>query len=149
MLDDDFAFHLIEYNDQGAPIRESVETVPIADPAVGLVERIAASEEELENMGASRTGAKSIPDNTDSLGIFFRMVVPSTEPPQGGLLPVWETESPWRRGRGMAFWKPKAQEVRIWGLWFPWWRPKKPKIELQVDEAAMHVTPGQLLGRPE
>lgn len=145
MLDDRFDFQIIEYDDRGETIRQGIESVPREDPAGGLVERLAASEDELKEMGASITGAKSVPDNTNSFLIFFRMKVDAWEPAQRRFIPVWEVEKPWRRGWGITTWD-GAGLVRVYGLWFPWRRPKKPKVEVFTDHQAMNVSPSELLG---
>ena len=144
---DDIAFHLIEYDDRGVPIRDSLESVSLPDPDTAL-EELTAAWDALELEGASRTGAKSIPDNTDSWGPFFCMSGVSDQPPTRRTLPVWEVEEPWRRGWGIASWSRRRKKVRIWGLWVRGRKPQRTEVEVFVDHSRMNISPADLLGPP-
>ncbi len=132
-MDDDLSFSVIEYDGDGFEVRRSIESVPLERPDRRLFEA-----------GATRTGAKSIPDNTDSFALLFKMRVPSDQPAKRRLVPVWEVEKPWRRGWGWATWDGEVVCVR--GLWIPRRRPKNPKVEVFVDHEQHFTAPGELLG---
>lgn len=145
-MDDQRSFLLTTYDEQGGSLTEEV---PLVDPLVKAQEELrdqgSPASQSLAHLGFTVTGQKTQPDNADAyLGVFFKADIPTEHDRRWhGFSPVLEVGRPWRRGVGVTrrFWDGTS---RIYGVWFPWPPPRRPKV---TKAARLDISPAELLSQ--
>lgn len=91
------------------------------------------------------TGAKDQPDNADGVLFFgFKATVPSDQVRSWHRVsPMIEVGRPWRRGLGLGFLH--QESTRIYGVWIPWRRPRRPKAKV-VQPKDLFISTVRLAG---
>lgn len=119
--------HILSYDEQGVEVGDEIWT---KDPEPEGSETIES------------------PWLKDAKGILlFKAKIPITQDKVwtiGEWVPIWETQFPWRRGKGRVF----ADPWCIRGIWFPWRKPRPKKIKVSyAPTPEWNIAPQELLGR--